>query len=249
MDSVLDIIATSNYIALNKTMIKLLGLEEAVLLGELASELKYWEKKGQVEDGWFYSTVENIEENTSLSDFKQRKTIKSLKEKNIIDIKVKGIPAKRYIKINEEQVFKLLNIKFFNNLRTSDEEIKEQDVEKLNGNNNIINKNKKENKNNNNIYSREIEKNIIDYLNKKLDSNYKYDSKKTTELIKARLNQGFKEEDFYKVIDKKYNEWNDSEMAIYLRPTTLFGTKFEDYLNQKEVKKKFDIRKVDWDKF
>lgn len=113
---------------------------------------------------------------------------------------------------------------------------------------NNINNNNKDN-NNNNIYSREIEKNIIDYLNKKLDSNYKYDSKKTTELIKARLNQGFKEEDFYKVIDKKYNEWNDSEMAIYLRPTTLFGTKFEDYLNQKEVKKKFDIRKVDWSKF
>ena len=119
-------------------------------------------------------------------------------------------------------------------------------INKVDKENNINNKNTNIN---NNIYSREIEKNIIDYLNKKLDSNYKYDSKKITELIKARLNQGFKEEDFYKVIDKKYNEWNDSEMAIYLRPTTLFGTKFEDYLNQKEVKKKFDIRKVDWDKF
>ena len=119
-------------------------------------------------------------------------------------------------------------------------------INKVDKENNINNKNTNIN---NNIYSREIEKNIIDYLNKKLDSNYRYDSKKTTELIKARLNQGFKEEDFYKVIDKKYNEWNDSEMAIYLRPTTLFGTKFEDYLNQKEVKKKFDIRKVDWSKF
>lgn len=119
-------------------------------------------------------------------------------------------------------------------------------INKVDKENNINNKNTNIN---NNIYSREIEKNIIDYLNKKLDSNYKYDSKKTTELIKARLNQGFKEEDFYKVIDKKYNEWNDSEMAVYLRPTTLFGTKFEDYLNQKEVKKKFDIRKVDWSKF
>lgn len=118
-----------------------------------------------------------------------------------------------------------------------------------------INKNDKENninnKNtniNNYIYSPETTKKIIDYLNKKLDSNYRYNNKKTTELIKARINQGFTEEDFYKVIDKKFNEWNDTEMATYLRPSTLFGTKFEDYLNQKEVKKKFDIRKVDWDK-
>lgn len=247
MDNILDIIATSSYITLNKSIIKLLGLEEAVILGELASEFKYWEEKGQIEDGWFYSTVENIEKNTSLSDFKQRKAIKSLKEKNIIEIKIRGIPAKRYIKINEEQVFELLNNKFFNNLRTSTEKIEEQDIEKLKRNNNIINKNKNEN-NNNYIYSPEISKKIIDYLNQKLDSNYRYSNKKTIELIKARINQGFTENDFYKVIDKKFNEWNDSEMAIYLRPTTLFGTKFEDYLNQKEVKKKFDIRKVDWDK-
>ena len=47
------------------------------------------------------------------------------------------------------------------------------------------------------------------------------------------MNEGFKEEDFYTVIDKKSAEWlSDSKMSKYLRPETLFGTKFEAYLNQ-----------------
>lgn len=80
----------------------------------------------------------------------------------------------------------------------------------------------------NNIYSQ-----IIDYLNKKVDTKYRSTSKKTKSLIAARLNEGFTEEDFYKVIDNKTNEWLGTSMQQYLRPETLFGTKFEGYLNQK----------------
>ena len=79
-------------------------------------------------------------------------------------------------------------------------------------------------------------KNIIDYLNLRLGTNYKSSSAKTKALIDARLNEGFTEDDFKVVIDKKYDEWHDSEMAQYLRPETLFGTKFEGYLNQKNNK-------------
>lgn len=76
-------------------------------------------------------------------------------------------------------------------------------------------------------------KDIIDYLNAKLDTKYKTDNKKTLELIKARLKEGFTVEDFKTVIDKKSFEWgNDSNMCQYLRPVTLFSTKFESYLNQ-----------------
>jgi len=81
-------------------------------------------------------------------------------------------------------------------------------------------------------------KEIIDYLNLKTNSNYKYSTNKTKELIKARFNEGFNLEDFKKVIDIKTNEWiNDNKMNIYLRPNTLFGTNFENYLNQ-PIKKK-----------
>lgn len=78
-----------------------------------------------------------------------------------------------------------------------------------------------------------INRNIIEYLNKKVGSNYKYTTDKTKKLISARLKENFTESDFYKVIDNKTLEWlNNSEMEKYLRPETLFGTKFESYLNQ-----------------
>lgn len=78
-------------------------------------------------------------------------------------------------------------------------------------------------------------KEIIDYLNKKADTNYRHTGKKTQTLIKARSNEGFTVEDFNQVIDIKVNEWlQDKTMNKYLRPETLFGTKFESYLNQKQ---------------
>ena len=82
---------------------------------------------------------------------------------------------------------------------------------------------------------------IIDYLNLKIKTRYRYNNTKTQSHINARFNEGFTVEDFYKVIDNKYEEWKDTERAIYLRPETLFGTKFESYLNQKEVVTKDDM--------
>ena len=76
---------------------------------------------------------------------------------------------------------------------------------------------------------------IIDYLDSATSSNYRYQSKATQRLIKARLNDGFTVDDFKAVIDKKTKEWKGTEMEKYLRPETLFGTKFESYLNQKEA--------------
>ncbi len=74
----------------------------------------------------------------------------------------------------------------------------------------------------------------ISYLNEKANKNYRSTTKKTQDLIKARFNEGFSLSDFKKVIDIKTNSWlNDKEMNIYLRPETLFGTKFEGYLNEK----------------
>lgn len=74
---------------------------------------------------------------------------------------------------------------------------------------------------------------IVDYLNMKVGSNYKSTSKKTQSLIKARFNEKFTIDDFKKVIDIKSSQWlKDNKMKSYLRPETLFGTKFESYLNE-----------------
>lgn len=76
---------------------------------------------------------------------------------------------------------------------------------------------------------------IVDYLNEKANTKYRSTSKKTQTLIKARFNEGFNLEDFKLVIEVKSKEWkNDKTMSKFLRPETLFGTKFEGYLNQKK---------------
>lgn len=75
---------------------------------------------------------------------------------------------------------------------------------------------------------------IVDYLNKKAGTRYKASTVSTRKHIKARLDEGFTIEDFKDVIDKKCAEWlNNSTMEQYLRPETLFGSKFEGYLNAK----------------
>lgn len=151
---ILQLLASRNYISVNKDLIKVLGLEEAIIMGELASEYNYWYEKQQLDDGYFYSTVENIEEHTTLSGHKQRKALKKLQEAGLIHIKVKGIPAKRYIKIFEEEVIKILNPQLLKNLTTRSEKNEKVEDENFNRNNNITNKNinnKNINKNRKNI--------------------------------------------------------------------------------------------------
>ena len=83
--------------------------------------------------------------------------------------------------------------------------------------------------------NRYIVEQIVKYLNDKTGKNFKVSSKTTKRHINARLNEGFTLEDFKQVIDNKANEWiNDKKMNQYLRPETLFGTKFEGYLNQEQ---------------
>lgn len=76
---------------------------------------------------------------------------------------------------------------------------------------------------------------IVSYLNEMCGTSYKASSKKTKDCIQARLNDGFTVEDFKTVIYKKAKQWQkDAKMCKFLRPETLFGTKFEGYLNEME---------------
>ncbi|UXV60057.1 conserved phage C-terminal domain-containing protein [Lactococcus cremoris] len=77
---------------------------------------------------------------------------------------------------------------------------------------------------------------IISYLNEKTGRSFR-----TTEahkrFIKARWNEDYKLDDFKKVVDNKVADWtgktiNGQPAEKYLQPSTLFGTKFDNYLNQ-----------------
>lgn len=85
--------------------------------------------------------------------------------------------------------------------------------------------------------NKEIYINIINYLNNKCNTRYRYNTPNTKKHINARLNEGYTEQDFYTVISKKADEWLGTEQEKYLRPDTLFGSKFESYLNQ-QIKQK-----------
>ncbi len=98
--NILKLLASSECLVINKALIKKVGINEAILLTELVSEQLYWEaNKGLDEEGMFYSTVDNVEDNTTLNDYQQRKAIKKLEQYNLIKTKIKGVPAKRFFKV------------------------------------------------------------------------------------------------------------------------------------------------------
>lgn len=75
---------------------------------------------------------------------------------------------------------------------------------------------------------------IIDYLNKAVDGSFGIRTEATRKLIKKWLLNGKTVDNFEKVIKKKRDEWiGDPEWSKYLRPSTLFGPKFEGYLSHK----------------
>lgn len=75
---------------------------------------------------------------------------------------------------------------------------------------------------------------VINHLNSRAGTHYRPTTASTRKLIKARLKEGFTVEDIKQVIDKKCADWlNNLAMVEYLRPETLFGSKFESYLNAK----------------
>jgi uncharacterized phage protein (TIGR02220 family) len=111
-------------------------------------------------------------------------------------------------------------------------------INNVNVSNNDVNeiiKGTKESKVNRKEEERKEKRNIIvQHLNQTCSKNYKPSTETTIKFITARLNDGFTVEDFIKVIDTKSSQWKgDSKDDKYLRPETLFGTKFESYLNEK----------------
>lgn len=80
-------------------------------------------------------------------------------------------------------------------------------------------------------------KEIVTYLNEKCGTHYRCNTANTRKHITARFADGYTVSDFMTVIDKKSAEWQGTKFELYLRPDTLFGSKFESYLNQ-QIKQK-----------
>lgn len=83
--------------------------------------------------------------------------------------------------------------------------------------------------------SNTIYESVVSYLNVRANTSYRATSKATKQLIDDHLQEGFTQEDFIKVIDHKVATWHNTKFAKYLRPQTLFGPKFEGYLNERVI--------------
>lgn len=202
--------ANNNYGLYNKTLAKKLGLHESIFLGEIISEYDYWSKRGELtDDGYFYSTLENVTEATTLSDYQQRSIVKHLIQLRIIDMKIAGMPAKRYFKINEENLYSVLieedipeAVESLNltELTASSKESKEQDPNLVGTNNNNI---KLTNNNNNNIVS-------VPFINTEKKSNL------LEEAGEKSCNSSKKKSNKEQCIDATYEIIQDYELAEYI---------------------------------
>ena len=106
-----SLLSSSNYIILNKDLARVLGLHEAIILGELCSEYNYWESINKLEKGgYFYSTRKNIEKQTLINEHYQKLAFKNLEQKGVIKSKKMGIPCKKYYTIIEDKVIEYLKM-------------------------------------------------------------------------------------------------------------------------------------------
>ena len=173
--------------------------------------------------------VINSDKRLNLTTQKVRTILKKFEKEGYIQFLTSGGKGK-------ESTLKLtIKQQLFNNNSTNKKEELQQ-VEDLTNNDKTTNQQQSNNTTKNKEKDNSIYNSIIDYLNIKADTNYRASTKNTQALIRARIREGFAVEDFKKVIDSKTREWIGTDFEKYLRPATLFGGKFENYLNEANKK-------------
>jgi hypothetical protein len=100
--SILKLIASDSFITVNVQVIQKVGLHEAIVLGHLASMHNY--HKGE----WFFQTQKQIEERTTLGRKPVTAAINKLTELGILETENRGMPCKKYFKLNEEALGTIL---------------------------------------------------------------------------------------------------------------------------------------------
>lgn len=118
-----QLLMSSNYYTLNKQIVKTLGIEPAFLLTILIEA-----SDGLADDeGWFYQTIETLEDLTGLSRHKQNKIIQDLIEASILIQENRGAPCRRFFKISFQEIENLV----FKKTETSLLKIDKLDCKKL----------------------------------------------------------------------------------------------------------------------
>ena len=112
-----SLLNANNYFSVNREIAHKIGLHASIMLTEIIDKFCFFEKLGQLDDGWFYLKVQDAFERTTLGEKAQKAAISILIKLKLLQTKQRGIPAKRYFKISEENIQKWLKLKEY--LRTS----------------------------------------------------------------------------------------------------------------------------------
>ena len=138
-DILVELLAADGYIIFNKSLARMVGREGALLIGELVSKFRYYRNKNMLtKDEFFYATIEDIEDNTTLNAYEQRKVIKQLVTMNLLTVERRK-DGLRFFKINFQQLQELFSeTKNFGSLDSKVPEIKSLKVNNNNNNNKIV---------------------------------------------------------------------------------------------------------------
>ena len=229
-------VTDKNYIVIQSFMVSELGLKGNELL-IYAIIFGFSQTTGQA----FHGSLSYLESWTNSTRHTVISSLKSLVEKGLIEKEEQTINGVKYCsyraKTSTDEAQEVVQ-----KLHGGSAKIAQEVVQKLHGGsakiapNNIL-YNIVDNIVDNNIvenaekYDVKVITEIVDYLNEKAHKKYRSNNKTTIRHINARLKEGRTLSDFKQVIDNRCATWLGTDMEQYLRPETLFGSKFENYLN------------------
>lgn len=101
LHQIFELVNPANTIGANRFLAHAIGAAEAVIYSALLAKSAYYEEHGMISDGWFFSTVADLEESTTFSEKQQRRAIDKLVKTGLIRSERRGMPAKRFFKISE----------------------------------------------------------------------------------------------------------------------------------------------------
>lgn len=198
--NVIQLVATSGFLTVNKVIAREVGLEAAALLGELASTQVYWEERGELnEDGMFFETAEQIEQNTTLTAYQQGKASKVLEGAGLIRTTRKGVPAKKYFVVDADGLSAFFKNKFPSFLETRNQKTEKLDSQKLGSIKKRDNKKREERKDkyntvSNSLLSEPVKDKVMDFLAYREEIKKPYKSERS---IQSFVNQVVKQEQIH----------------------------------------------------
>ena len=110
-----SILASTPFLILNKCLLVNLGVEASLVLSDLLQKEQYFKESCQNNDGFFFNVTNDISCSTTLSYYQIKQALSVLEKWGIIQVVLKGVPAKKHFKIDHTQILNFLNTRIEKN--------------------------------------------------------------------------------------------------------------------------------------